>query len=192
MTSSTYPADDKPRLEPQIRRRLVAGLLLATALVGGLGGWGAFASISSAIVAPGVIVVEGSDKKVQHPTGGVIGAILVKNGDVVQAGDVLVRLDPTQAAASLGVITAEQTQLEARQARLHAERDATDQVVFPSGFLDRSPELKRSPIVNAACSTPGGPRPLARNHSTKSGLASCARKLKASTPSSRLKIPKWC
>ena len=142
MTSSTYPADDKPRLEPQIRRRLVTGLLLATALVGGLGGWGAFASISSAIVAPGVIVVEGSDKKVQHPTGGVIGAILVKNGDVVQAGEVLVRLDPTQAAASLGVITAEQTQLEARQARLHAERDTTDHVVFPSGFLDRSPEAK--------------------------------------------------
>jgi HlyD family secretion protein len=138
----TKTTDERPHLEPQIRRRLIAGLLLTSALVGGLGSWGAFASISSAIVAPGVIVVEGSDKKVQHPTGGVIGAILVKNGDLVQAGDVLARLDPTQAAASLGVITAEQTQLEARQARLHAERDALDHVTYPTGFLERSPEAK--------------------------------------------------
>jgi HlyD family secretion protein len=142
MTSGTAKGDDTLRLEPQIRRRILTGLLMATALVGGLGGWGALASISSAIVAPGIVVVEGSDKKVQHPTGGVIGAILVKSGDVVQAGDVLLKLDPTQARASLGIVTAEQTQLEARQARLHAERDAASQITFPEGYMERSPEAR--------------------------------------------------
>lgn len=134
------PREPSNLLEPQIRRRLFAGLMLTTALVGGLGGWSAFAAIASAIVAPGIVVVEGSDKKVQHPTGGVVGAILVKSGDLVKAGDVLARLDPTQAKASLGIVTAEQTQLEARQARLHAERDGADQVSFPSELQTRTPE----------------------------------------------------
>ena len=140
MTSPATKFGETPKLEPQIRRRLVTGLLLTTALVGGLGGWGACASISSAIVAPGIVVVEGSDKKVQHPTGGVIGAILVKSGDLVQAGDIVLKLDPTQARASLGIVTSEQTQLLARQARLHADRDQVSQITFPEGFLASCPE----------------------------------------------------
>ena len=140
MTSPATKFGETPKLEPQIRRRLVTGLLLTTALVGGLGGWGACASISSAIVAPGIVVVEGSDKKVQHPTGGVIGAILVKSGDLVQAGDIVLKLDPTQARASLGIVTSEQTQLLARQARLHADRDQVNQITFPEGFLASCPE----------------------------------------------------
>ena len=105
-------------LEPQIRRRLTLGTGLTFLVVLGLGGWGALASISSAVIAPGIIVVDGSDKKVQHPAGGVVGGILVKNGDRVRAGDGLVRLDATQARASLGIIAAEQTQLQGRKARL--------------------------------------------------------------------------
>ena len=140
MTMAMIQSDPSLRLEPQIRRRLTLALLITLGLVGGIGGWGAVASISSAIVAPGVIVVDGSDKKVQHPTGGVVGAILVKNGDSVRAGDVVARLDPTQARASLGIVTSQQTQLEARQYRLHAERDNAASFTVPEAFLTRSPE----------------------------------------------------
>ncbi len=121
-------------IEPQIRRRLVAGLMITALMIGSIGGWGAYAMISSAIIAPGVIVVEGSDKKVQHPTGGVVGAILVKNGDKVDAGQIIVRLDPTQTKAQLGVVTSQQVQLKGRKARLEAERDQTPAVVFPADF----------------------------------------------------------
>ncbi|MEQ1669356.1 MAG: HlyD family type I secretion periplasmic adaptor subunit [Hyphomicrobium sp.] len=141
-TAKQKSSDDRQLLEPQIRRRLLAGLLLTTALVGGLGGWSAFASIASAVVAPGIVVVEGSDKKVQHPTGGVIGEILVKNGALVKAGDVIVRLDPTQARAALGIVTSELTQLEGRQARLHAERDQTDRIDFSERYLSRSDDAR--------------------------------------------------
>lgn len=127
-------------LEPQIRRRLAIGSALTALLVLGLGGWGALASISSAVIAPGIVVVDGSDKKVQHPTGGVVGAILVKNGDRVTAGDVLVRLDATQARASLGIIAAEQTQLQGRKARLEAERDEAPALKFAKGFEDSAAE----------------------------------------------------
>ncbi len=134
--------DERPILEPQIKRRLFVGLLLTTALAGGLGGWSAMASIASALVAPGIVVVEGSDKKVQHPTGGVIGAILVKNGDAVKDGDIILQLDPTQARASLGVITSEQTQLEARQVRLRAERDGATNITFPNTFTDGPADIR--------------------------------------------------
>ncbi len=130
----------KRGVEPQIRRRLALGSALSALLLFGLGGWGAIASISSAVIAPGIVVVDGSDKKVQHPTGGVVGAILVKNGDRVTAGDVLVRLDATQARASLGIIAAEQTQLQGRKARLEAERDQATALKFAKGFEDSAAE----------------------------------------------------
>ena len=130
----------KRRLEPHLRRRIALGLGLTSLLVGGLFGWGAMASISSAVIAPGLLVVDGSGKKVQHPTGGVIGAIFVKNGDRVDAGEVVVRLDATQARAALGVVSSQQTQLQARKARLEAERDQAVAVKFERGFIEDSPE----------------------------------------------------
>lgn len=130
----------QPALEPQIRRRLQLGTFLGLLLVGTLGGWGSYASISSAIIAPGLVVVESSDKKVQHPTGGVVSALYVKSGDTVRAGDVLMRLDATQAKATLGVIHSQQTELLGRKARLEAQRDQAAGLVFPAGFEESSPE----------------------------------------------------
>ena len=133
----------QPSLEPQIRRRLTTGLVLTFLLLAGLGGWGGYASISSAIIAPGTVVVDGSDKKVQHPTGGVVGEILVRNSDAVEAGQVLVRLDPTQTRASLGLVISQQIQLEGHKARLQAERDQSLKVTFPVGFEEGSPEARQ-------------------------------------------------
>ncbi|MGL4397700.1 MAG: biotin/lipoyl-binding protein, partial [Hyphomicrobium sp.] len=131
------------KLESTLRKRLILGSLLTVLLVGGLGGWGAMASLSSAVIAPGVIVVEGNDKKVQHPTGGVIGEILVRNGVAVEAGQVLLRLDATQTRAALGVVVSQIEQLQGRKARLEAERDQAAEVVLPHGFAHASEDAAR-------------------------------------------------
>ena len=78
-----------------IRMHLLLGLSVVVLLAVGLGGWASTAEISGALIAPGQIVVESSVKKVQHPTGGVVGEVLAHDGDIVKTGQVLVRLDDT-------------------------------------------------------------------------------------------------
>ena len=120
--------------EPRVLGRVLLGLFLVGGLVVGLGGWSAMAQLSGAVVAPGMVVVESSVKKVQHPSGGIVGEILVKEGDEVKAGDVVLRLDQTQTKASLGIITSELNELIARRARLEAIRSSSENAVFPDGF----------------------------------------------------------
>jgi HlyD family secretion protein len=91
--------------------------------VGLVGGWAALVPLSGAVVVPGTLVAETSVKKVQHPTGGVVKEILVREGTHVDAGDLVVRLDETQARANLQVVTKQLDDLRARLARLTAERD---------------------------------------------------------------------
>src|ERR1700755_217829 len=83
------------RSQRSIRRHLVAGLVEVLLLAGGLGGWGSPVPISGALIAPGQVVVESNVKKVQHPTGGVVGEVRVRDGDLVKAGDIVVRLADT-------------------------------------------------------------------------------------------------
>lgn len=138
MAAAPKPNPEVIAVEPQIRRRLAYGTALTVLLVGSLGGWGALASLSSAVIAPGIVVVDSSDKKVQHPTGGIVSELNVQNGDRVKAGDVLVRLDAIQARANLGVITSQQMEYRGRKARLEAERDQANKIEFPKGFQDSS------------------------------------------------------
>jgi HlyD family secretion protein len=102
-------------------------------------------SLSGAVVASGQIVVDTSVKKIQHPTGGVVGAILVRDGQRVAAGETLLRLDDTQTKANLAVVTNELDELAARQAREEAERDGHEVVRFPEALVARAgdPEVKR-------------------------------------------------
>ncbi len=106
-------------------------------MIGGLGGWAATTDISGALIAPGSMVVDSSVKKVQHPTGGVVGALNVQNGDFVHAGDVLVRLDETTLRANLSIVVNGLNELVARAARLESERDGLDQVRTPAEFEGR-------------------------------------------------------
>jgi HlyD family secretion protein len=124
----------------QVRRRLAIGLGLVALLVGSVGGWAATAKLSGSVIAQGLIVVDSNVKKVQHPTGGVVGAILVKNGDRISVGDVVMRLDDTQTRANLGIVVSQLVQLIGRKARLEAERDDAEVVVFPAGFEESDPE----------------------------------------------------
>ncbi|HKY85422.1 MAG TPA: HlyD family type I secretion periplasmic adaptor subunit, partial [Pseudorhodoplanes sp.] len=106
-------------------------------LVGGVGGWATTTELSGALIAPGSIVVDTNIKKVQHPTGGVVGEVRVRDGDRVKAGDVVVRLDETVTRANLAIVTKGLNELAARKARLETERDGLDAIKFPEELLAR-------------------------------------------------------
>ena len=130
-----------------IQRHLWAGIALLIVLCGGVGGWAATTEISGAVIAPGVLVVDSNVKKVQHPTGGVVGEIRVRDGDRVTIGDIVVRLDETVTRANLAIVLRGLDELVARKARLEAERDGLEGIAFPSEFIDRLGELQVAAIV---------------------------------------------
>src|SRR3954451_12997222 len=121
-----------------IQRYMIAGIAMVGFVTFVIGGWAATSELSGAVIGQGVVVVDSSVKKVQHPTGGVVGELKVKEGDRVNAGDILVRLDETQTLANATIITKSFDELLARQARLETERDNGDQIVFPKILLERA------------------------------------------------------
>jgi HlyD family secretion protein len=130
-----------------IRRHVWAGVLVLAILAFGVGGWAATAEISGAVIASGTVVVDSNVKKVQHPTGGIIGEIRARDGDAVSAGDILVRLDATITKANLAIVQKGLTELAARKARLEAERDAADGLVFPEELSARASDPLIAPII---------------------------------------------
>lgn len=143
-TSSTN-ADDM--LRHTVRNHMLFALLLTIVIIGGIGGWAAFTEISGAVVSSGTIVVESNTKQVQHREGGIVRDIRVKNGDVVEAGDLLIRLDDTVTRANLAVITKQLTDLTAQELRLAAERDDLRAIEWPEqrvaslGDVERGQQL---------------------------------------------------
>ncbi|MER9400443.1 HlyD family type I secretion periplasmic adaptor subunit [Mesorhizobium sp. M0615] len=124
----------------QVRRYLVAGVATCLLLVGGVGGLAAVTKMSGAVIAAGRLVVDSNVKKVQHPTGGVVGEIRVREGDRVKAGDILVRLDETTTRANLAIVSKGLDEFYARLARLEAERDGKDTISFPDVLTSRRDE----------------------------------------------------
>jgi HlyD family secretion protein len=121
-----------------IQVHLIIGLAMVVVLVVGLGGWASTAEISGALIAPGQIVVETNVKKVQHPTGGVVGELLARDGDKVRAGQIVVRLDDTVTKANLAIVTKNLDAALARAARLQAEQRGLDRITFPPQLTDRA------------------------------------------------------
>ena len=120
-----------------IRFHLVVGMVVVLVLGGGIGGWAATAQISGALIAPGSVVVDSNVKKVQHPTGGVVGELRARDGDVVRAGDVVVRLDDTVTKAGLAIVTKNLNGLWARAGRLEAEQRGAERIHFPAVLLEQ-------------------------------------------------------
>ena len=133
-----------PDSRASIRRHIFAGAVLVTVLAVGFGGWASTAQISGALVTQGSVVVDTNVKKVQHPTGGVVGELRVHDGDRVKAGDILIRLDETVTRANLAIVTKGLTELYARKARLAAERDGAETVETPKELAAsaNTPEVK--------------------------------------------------
>ncbi|MBR0757998.1 HlyD family type I secretion periplasmic adaptor subunit [Bradyrhizobium jicamae] len=121
-----------------IRKHLLFGFVVVIVLAGGFGGWASSVPISGALIAPGSVVVDSNVKKVQHPTGGVVGEVRVRDGDVVKAGDIVVRLDETVVKASLAIVVKTLNGLYARAARLESEQQNRDKIVFPPQLTDRA------------------------------------------------------
>jgi HlyD family secretion protein len=124
-------------LRHSISRNVFLGTASILLLVGGVGVWTATSEVSGAVVAAGHLVVDSNVKAVQHPQGGVVGALNVRNGAIVAAGDVVVRLDDTLARANLAIVSDSLDALAARRARLLAERDGAGTIPYPKDLLAR-------------------------------------------------------
>jgi len=150
------PVDDQtdPDLAFMNTRRIVGrGRLIILIFVVGFFGWAALAPLNSAIMAPGVIVVESHKKTIQHLEGGIVRDIKVQDGQLVNAGQLLISLDDVQARASLDVMRGEADALAAQAARLTAERDGKDHIDFPKDLLDRASDPHVSDAMRGELNT---------------------------------------
>lgn len=114
-------------------RPLASGLVALVLLVGGFGLWAAFARLESAIIAPARIEVRGEAHPLRHPEGGIVTRVFVTEGEVVAAGQALVRLDASGLQPELSSIESQLHDIALRRARLIAERDGTMRPDLPPG-----------------------------------------------------------
>ena len=128
------PGDMTVRAGRAYEHELRMGLRVLLAFVLVAGGLAVLMPIAGAVVVPGNLVVQSNVKAIQHPTGGVVAEIPVHNGERVATGDLLLRLDATQARASLQMVSKQLDEVRARISRLISERDGAAQ-------LQVSPEL---------------------------------------------------
>jgi HlyD family secretion protein len=128
-----------------IRTHLLASIVVALVLVAGLGGWAWTSEFAGAVIAQGQLVVDTNVKKVQHPTGGVVAELNVRDGSIVNAGDIVIKLDDTQTRANLQIVLKGLDELYARKAREEAEIDGADSISFPRELMNRQgdPEVDR-------------------------------------------------
>jgi len=130
------PPAEKKQEKAAYDNYLFSGFLLILALVGGFALWTVIAPIQGAVISPGTVVVEGKPKTIQHLDGGIVGEILVQDGDKVNAGDVLLRLDPTSLNANKDLLQNRLNEAQAFRTRLLAERDEETKLewskVFPT------------------------------------------------------------
>ncbi|MEM7468678.1 MAG: HlyD family type I secretion periplasmic adaptor subunit [Pseudomonadota bacterium] len=123
---------------PEIRSLIFTGITIILVFFVGLGSWAAVAPLQSAAIAPGVLNVESNRKTIQHLEGGIVAELLVSEGQEVVAGEVLLKLDATQAGANLAQLKNRYVALKVQEARLLAERDGAEEISFEnlSGFLN--------------------------------------------------------
>ncbi|MCO6419757.1 HlyD family type I secretion periplasmic adaptor subunit [Siccirubricoccus sp. KC 17139] len=128
-----HPLLDAPA--PRTRAPLYFGLAIFLIFVVGFGAWAGLAPLAEASIAPGVVKVEGSRRTIQHLEGGIVREILVRDGDRVRAGQVLVRLDQIQSDSTLETQRSAVWALQAQLARLEAEQRRAREVDFPADLL---------------------------------------------------------
>lgn len=135
---------DVPKRVTSARVPLTVGFLALFVLVAVLGVWSVQARIAGAVIASGMIQVENNRQVIQHPDGGVVGALLVRDGDPVAAGETLLRFDDTRMRSELAIITSELSELRARKGRLLAEQSGRAEITFDDALqsaAESDPEI---------------------------------------------------
>ncbi|MEO1197720.1 MAG: HlyD family type I secretion periplasmic adaptor subunit [Pseudomonadota bacterium] len=138
-----------PKSEPKPMPSLVGrtmvpvliGSFLAVVFFGGFIGWAGSAPLSAAAISPGVISPSGSRRVVQHLEGGIVSDILVRDGDQVEEGEILLILEETQARASVDANESQFWRFTATVARIQALQSRADEVVFDVGILAHAEEV---------------------------------------------------
>ncbi|MEL7526325.1 MAG: HlyD family type I secretion periplasmic adaptor subunit [Pseudomonadota bacterium] len=139
--AAANPADEE--LSVTVRKHLLFSLFVTIFVVVGIGGWATFTEISGAVVSSGTVVVESNIKQVQHREGGIVRQINVKDGDLVESGDLLLSLDDTVTRANLAVITKQLRELTAQELRLEAERDEMQAISWPQERIESLGDIER-------------------------------------------------
>jgi len=149
VTKSPSPAlpGPPPRVSLRTGPYVLMGSMIVAAMLGGLGLWSAVTPLSGAVIAPGVVTVYSKRKTIQHLEGGIVDQILVRDGDHVDDGQLLIRLADTRARANLAVVSSRLDVLRAREARLRTERDGHRGVAFPDGLMARRGERSVTEIL---------------------------------------------
>jgi HlyD family type I secretion membrane fusion protein len=138
------PVFDAPR--PRTRGVVVFGLIVMVGFFGGFMAWSTLAPLAEAAIAPGVIKVEGTRRTLQHLEGGIIREILVRDGDRVQAGQIVMRLDDVQSGSALEQLRAQRVALLAQDARLDAEAERATRIAFPAELLENQDARTREAV----------------------------------------------
>ncbi len=126
--------------DASLRRLVFFGFVSILSMVGVFVAWTYFSEINGAVIASATIEAESYSKKVQHRDGGNVLKILVKDGDIAQAGQDLVVLDPTEVKAQLGIAQGQRDEFMIKKARLEAQRDLIDQISLPEELAARASE----------------------------------------------------
>lgn len=149
MTNLPSPAlpGPPPRVSLRTGPYVLMGSMIVAAMLGGLGLWSAVTPLSGAVIAPGVVTVYSKRKTIQHLEGGIVDQILVRDGDHVDDGQLLIRLADIRARANLAVVSSRLDVLRAREARLRTERDGHRGVAFPDGLMARRGEPSVTEIL---------------------------------------------
>src|SRR5438270_10498645 len=135
-----------------IKHVALAGWIIIALFFGGIGSWAAIAPLNGAIVGNAIIKVDGNRKSVQHLDGGIVKELRIKEGDKVNAGDVLVVLDETQAQAEYDVLSQQYMVLRATEARLLTELDHGSDLVMPQDLKARAEDTYIKSVWNGQVS----------------------------------------
>lgn len=133
---------------PPIDLYVRAGAVVCGLLFGGFGIWASVAPLASAALAPGIVRVDSHKKTLQHPEGGIVEKVLVREGDRVAAGQPLIRLNPLDVTADFDALRGMSDALAAQEARLVAQRDGLAQVRYPTSLTERRSEASVTAIID--------------------------------------------
>jgi HlyD family secretion protein len=136
--------------EPSLRNTMIAGVAAVVIGFGGFLGWAMTADLSSAAIAQGTVIANSHRKTISHLEGGMLAEMLVKEGDQVRAGQVLLRMDGTMANAQLGQIESQLWTAQARVARLRAEQADQRTLTYPDDLIAAG---KLNPVASDAMTT---------------------------------------